>query len=44
MIREILSQLRLLLQGKPKSEIDDEVQFHIERATDANIDAGMTPA
>jgi predicted permease len=44
MIREILSQLRLLLQGKPKSEIDDEVQFHIERATDANIDAGMKPA
>src|SRR5580704_3884121 len=43
MLKEWLTRLRFLMSPKPKREIDDEVQFHIEQQTRANIDAGMTP-
>jgi len=43
MIHEILSRLRFLIRGKPKTDMDEELRFHIDQATDANIDTGMTP-
>jgi putative ABC transport system permease protein len=48
MISECLSRLRFFLrQSLPKStrqgEFDEEFQFHLEQATEANIAAGMLP-
>ena len=44
MIREGLSRLRFFFTGKKRVEVDEEIQFHLEREVDANIAAGMTPA
>jgi putative ABC transport system permease protein len=43
MLREWLTHLRFLMVSKPHREIDEELQFHIEQQTQANIAAGMTP-
>src|ERR1700730_10020189 len=43
MVKEWLTSLRFLMSPKPHREIDDEVQFHIEQLTGANIAAGMNP-
>ena len=43
MLEEWLRRLRFLMGSKPHREIDEELQFHIEQQTQANIDAGMTP-
>jgi putative ABC transport system permease protein len=36
------TRLRFFLFRKDKSEVDEELQFHIERQTEANLAAGMT--
>lgn len=43
MLKEWWSRLRFLMSPKPNREIDDEVQFHIERQVQEYIAAGMTP-
>jgi predicted permease len=40
---EFLSRLRFFFRRKPPAELDEELQFHLEQATQANIAAGMTP-
>jgi macrolide transport system ATP-binding/permease protein len=42
MLKEWLTRLRYLMSPKPEGEIDDELRFHIEQQTLANIAAGMT--
>jgi putative ABC transport system permease protein len=44
---ELLSRLHFLvrqtlLRHKRQSELDEELQFHVEQSTEANIAAGMT--
>ena len=41
MLREFLTRFRFLLITKPRSEVDEELQFHVEQQIDANIAAGM---
>jgi predicted permease len=43
MLREWLTRLRFLVSPKPNREIDDELQFHIERQAQEYIATGMTP-
>jgi macrolide transport system ATP-binding/permease protein len=43
MLKEWWTRLRFLLSPRPNSEIDDELQFHIERQAQEYIAAGMTP-
>jgi DNA-binding PadR family transcriptional regulator len=43
MLREWLTRLRFLMSPKPNREIDDELQFHIERQAQEYIETGMTP-
>ncbi len=43
MFKELLTRLRFLLVRKPHREVDEELQFHLERQTEVNIAAGMTP-
>ena len=43
MLKEWLTRLRFLMSPKPNREIDDELQFHIERQTEEYIAAGMAP-
>jgi len=43
MLKEWLTRLRFLVFSKPHREIDEELHFHIEQQTEANIAAGMTP-
>jgi putative ABC transport system permease protein len=43
MMKQWLTRLRFLLAPKPRHEIDDELQFHLEQQAEANIAAGMTP-
>jgi predicted permease len=43
MLKEWLTRLRFLMSPKPNREIDDELQFHIERQTEEYIAVGMTP-
>src|SRR5580658_6590014 len=43
MFKEWLTRIRFLISPKPNREIDDEVEFHIEQQTGANIATGMTP-
>ena len=42
MFKELLTRLRFLVFPKPNREIDDELRFHIEQQTLANVAAGMT--
>src|ERR1700729_1704158 len=41
---EIWSRIRFFFTGKRRREVDDEIQFHLEREVEANIAAGMTAA
>ncbi len=43
MLREWLTRLRFLAVSKTHGEIDEELQFHLERQTEVNIAAGMSP-
>ena len=43
MLKEWLTRLRFLMFPKPHREIDDELQFHIERQAQEYIATGMTP-
>src|SRR3984893_17843107 len=43
MLKEWWTRLRFLMSPKPKREIDDELQFHIEREAQEYIAAGLTP-
>src|ERR1700722_13505116 len=43
MFKEWWTRLRFLMFPKPNREIDDEVQFHIERQAQEYIATGMTP-
>src|SRR5215475_9031684 len=42
MLKEWLTRFRFLISPKPNREIDDELQFHIERQTEEYIATGMT--
>ena len=41
MWREALSRLRFVFAAKSRTEVDEELQFHVERQIEANIAAGM---
>ena len=43
MLKEWLTRLHFLISPKPHHEIDDELQFHIERQAQEYLAAGMTP-
>jgi putative ABC transport system permease protein len=43
MLKEWLIRLRFLIVSKSHDEIDEELQFHLEQQTQANLAAGMTP-
>ncbi len=43
MLKRLRTRLRLLLAGKTHAEVDDELQFHLERQIEANVGAGMPP-
>ena len=43
MLKQWLTRLRFLLAPKSHHEIDEELQFHLEEQTKANVAAGMTP-
>ena len=42
MWREALSRLRFLFSGRSRAEVDEELQFHIDRQIEANLEAGMS--
>jgi len=44
MIAEWLSRVRFLLRGKSRSEVDEELQFHLDREAEANLGRGMAPS
>jgi predicted permease len=45
MFRRILAYVRgIVRRNQIDAEVDDELRFHIEMATQANIERGMTPA
>jgi len=41
-INEFLTRLRFLFSLRKPADLDDELQFHVEQATAANLAAGMT--
>jgi predicted permease len=43
MITELFTRLRFLLLRKRRSEVDDELQFHIEQSIAAKLSAGLSP-
>jgi predicted permease len=43
MLQEFLTRLRFFMSHNRPGDLDDELQFHIEQSTQANIAAGMTP-
>jgi putative ABC transport system permease protein len=43
-LKEFLTRLRFFLADRSHAEVDEELQFHLERQIDANIQAGMPPA
>ena len=44
MLTEWWSRLRYFMAGKKRAEVDEEIQFHLEREFGANVAAGMTAA
>jgi len=44
MISEILTRLRFLIFRKRRTELDEEIEFHLEQAITTRIAAGMDPA
>jgi putative ABC transport system permease protein len=43
MLREFLTRLRFFVSRKQPVDLEDELQFHLDQSTQANIAAGMTP-
>jgi|SRR5579863_997298 len=43
MLREFLTRLRFFLSRKHPADLDDELRFHLEQCTQANVANGMTP-
>lgn len=43
MLRECLTRLRFLLFRRKPSDLDEELQFHLEHAIATNLEAGMSP-
>jgi putative ABC transport system permease protein len=43
MLIELQTRLRFLIARKTHREVDEELQFHLEQQTEANIAAGMPP-
>ena len=43
MLKQWLTRLHFLIARKTHHEVDDELQFHLEQQTEANIAAGMSP-
>ena len=41
MLREWISRARFFLAGKSRYEVDEEIQFHIERQVEAYVNSGM---
>ena len=44
MMREFWTRLQFLILRRPQSELDEELRFHVEQATEAKRAAGMTVA
>ncbi len=44
MLGEWLSRFRYFFTGKSRAEVDEEIQFHLERQVQANLAAGMSVA
>ncbi len=44
MTSELLTRLRFLIFRKRRSELDEEIEFHLEQAIATRIAAGMDPA
>jgi putative ABC transport system permease protein len=44
MLTEWFSRLRFFITGKSRSEVDEELQYHVDREIEANIAAGMAAA
>ncbi|HZD51256.1 MAG TPA: ABC transporter permease [Silvibacterium sp.] len=44
MLGEWWSRFRFFLAGKKRLEVDEEIQFHLEREIEASMAAGMSPA
>src|SRR5580698_8559483 len=42
MMREFLTRLKFLILRRPKSELDQELRFHVEQSTERNVAGGMT--
>jgi predicted permease len=42
MMKELLTRLRFLVLRRPQSQLDEELRFHVEQATEARMAAGMT--
>jgi putative ABC transport system permease protein len=43
MMAELLTRLRFLFSRRKPSDVEDELQFHVEQSTRANLAAGMNP-
>ena len=43
MLREFVTRLRFFVLRKRPVDLEDELQFHLDQSTQANIAAGMTP-
>ena len=43
MLREFLTRLRFFISRKRPVDLDDELQFHLDKSTQTNVAAGMTP-
>src|SRR5580704_7480183 len=44
MMSELFTRMRFFFFRRKQGQLDEELQFHLEQATEANIAAGMTPA
>ena len=44
MFAEWLSRIRFFFGGRSRNEVDEEIQFHIEREAAANVASGMPAA
>src|SRR5579864_8416635 len=44
MVHEWLAWFKFLFLGKARTEVDEEIQFHLERQIEANVAAGMSAA
>jgi predicted permease len=42
MMKALLTRLKFLAFRRPAEELDEELRFHVEQSTEANIAAGMT--